>query len=203
MNVSATLLLSIALVFTAAPARADTLSTLTITGDGHTVEFKVPTNLSATDHPHNISVPLMSSSVTVDGTSGYSVFGQLLVVSVTTNFPTLSLTFDPFPPGFPVPSQYALSDLDLWGGPVTKLVSDVPDPLCTIGPCYDTLTFALTPGSYTFFDRDPGQSSGPYTVDVVAASALAPKPEPSAWLLVLTGVLGLCLSRRSLIQERA
>ena len=170
-------------------AQADSLFTFTLTGDGHTFQFTTPNPPTITDHPHIVQVSVDDLEGTVDGVGGYT-FNALVVVELNFGFePTLMLNVSPLPAGQQSQGPFG-PNYDLNGPSITTLVSDVPNPYpeCYFSNvCNDLLTFAFVPGNYAFIGYDPNRTIGDYTLEIAPAQASAVTPEPSAWLLVLTG----------------
>ena len=104
----------------------------------------------------------------------------------------LDLNVTPDPAGIAPPYPTGTDTYALYGSTFTTLVSDVPNPYpsCQGGACNDLLTFAFLPAEYTLYGFDPDRNQGSYTLDITTASAAAVTPEPSSWLLMLTGLAG-------------
>ncbi len=176
----------------ASPALADPLFNFTITGDGHTFQFTVPSPPVTTENPHLVYAQLPTTSGTVDGVGGYTFRGDLVVLGNNGFFPVLDLDVSPDPTGIKPPYPTGTDTYMLNGPTFTTLVSDVPNPYpsCPLGVCNDLLSFAFVPAEYTLYGYDPDRNQGPYTLDITAATPATVTPEPPTFLLMLAGIAG-------------
>jgi hypothetical protein len=175
-------------------AHADTIDDFVLTGDGNIITFSAPDSFTVPNHPHLASASLTNIASSVNGLSGYSS-------NLTFYLPTF-----PFRGGLDISLSPSISG----GGPdtYTNYQLQGPDVAWLVVPNLDPLaTITFFPGTYsltTFFNGVPEDTQGaiPFTLTITPEAASA-TPEPSTFVLLGTGVLGLTsLARRRLIHAR-
>ena len=182
-------LTSLLLATAASSCLADPMFNFTLTGDGHVFQFTAPNPSVVTDHPHNVDAGLVNLPGSIDGLDGYKFNVDLVLISVSPDFPVLTLGVNPSLPGQGGSPPFS-PVYDLYGEPLATRIADVPNPnpeCYSSDVCNDLLTYAFVPGEYSLYGYDPARNPGSYTLDIAAAPASGVTPEASTLLLSLTG----------------
>jgi hypothetical protein len=172
-------LLVLALATLPIAAHADTL-TATLTGDGHTFVFTLPSPYDFPNQLHLVTIPTIRTTGSTDG-----VGGQTFDVTFFTGIadPGYSFDFD---------NLYTSFNYTFFGGILVQPGSD-PD-----APAGD-LTAIIGTGSTGFYEVTPKGDPVHFTLDIEDSTILT--PEPSTLLLLGTGTAGLLATlRRRLIR---
>lgn len=155
-------------------AHADTL-TATLTGDGHTFVFTLPSPYDFPNQLHLVTIPTIRTTGTTDGvgnqTFDVTFFSGIADPGDSFDFYNLGTNFD-----------YSFF------GPV--LVHPGSDPNAPTGD----LTAIVSTGSTTVFEVTPKGDPVSFTLDI--EDATTPTPEPSTLLLLGTGGAGLVTTIR-------
>jgi PEP-CTERM motif len=156
-------------------AHADTTDLFTITGDANTYTFTLPQQFTFPVSLHLVTVPTLTTTGSIDGVGG-KTFNVTFFTSI--GDPGDSLTFN---------------DITLAGPPLISFVSSSGTP----GNSFDTA--AINPGSYQLIDLANSIKAPDYYRLTIAPETAPPNPpavpEPTTFLLLATGTLGLLVKR--------
>jgi hypothetical protein len=174
-------------------AHADTIDDFALVGGGYSITFSLPASFTAPNPSHLSSVVLTNIASSVNGVSGSSVnMGFYLP-----NFP------------FRTGIDFAITPPLSGGSGTEEFALTGPDVIQLLSGTTPTFTAAeFIPGMYSlpqFFNGIPQNTQGgiPFVLTVTPEAASA-TPEPSTFVLLGTGVLGLTsLARRRLIHARS
>jgi hypothetical protein len=175
-------------------AQADTIDDFVLTGGGNIITFSAPASFTVPNHPHLVSASLANLATSVNGLSGYSSnLNFYLSFEVGRGGLDFFITPSIFGGGPGTSTDYTLTGPD-----VASLVIPNLDPQATV---------IFLPGTYSlpqFFNGIPQNTQGGILFTLtITPEAASTTPEPSTFVLLGTGVLGLTsLARRRLIHAR-
>jgi PEP-CTERM motif len=156
-------LLSLAILATAFAAKADTLD-FTITGDGNTFTFSLPSNPTPDSFSNGVSFTLANILIT-EGLTSFSSDITFYNINDPSHDGGLLFLLPSLPP--PTPPE----SVDLVGAQVYETTSPEASPI-------------FSPATFTLMEGNPKGDT--FTVDIAPAV-----PEPSSISLLATGILAL------------
>jgi hypothetical protein len=164
-------------------AHADTIDDFTLSGQGHTLTYSLPSTTTFPEHPH-INSFNESSPAAVDGVSGYFEYSTYYPPSYPA--PTFEIFVDS-PPFAPVIELGGSQFVDFQYLPANNPYPYYP---------YDVVA-TFIPGTYNLLELGavlhPIVPPVPYTLTIAQETTPSAVPEPSTIALFGTGVLGLLL----------